>query len=365
MDYAEMLSGDEDFSAWCEILPAAMSGLTRLPFSVVGHRRVALEVLDAVGTHSLAPSEAPLVILFSGTSGCGKTRLAEYIARAAAADPLDETAFIKISCSATTSLTEVFGLGGAYIGSEIGSGLNNFICSRRGRSGVVIIDEFEKLDTKAQLAFLEPWGTGKWVDKRLTSTFTRSRDCRNIIFVLTINTKLPEGDVDDLKAALPFKDEIKGRITHAARFPDFITGEIELLAAAELTRVQRRFHLSVDLPASKLKDFEWRFSALDAVTLRDFVDSAKVKDLVKSQGSRPINQKAHTAITEVVVKALVQTVKEMKKDVAQVTCGKPPILVDLHSPRKADGTPGRLAVKKVTRVVSEEDEKRRTLLEYR
>lgn len=289
LDNASTLAKKSDFSFWSWELPPAKAGIARLPFGIVGHSRVALEVLDAVATHLMVPAEETLVVLFSGSSGCGKTRLAEGIASALADDPLDETASIKISCSSAATHTEVFGLGGAYVGSEKGSPLNNFICSRKGRPGVVILDEFEKLGSKAQLGFLEPWGTGDWVDKRLTETFTRNCDCTNIVFVLTTNMKLPDGDVEDLKDALPFKDEINGRITHAMRFPDLSSKENDLLAASGLTRAQRIIHFSKNLPLSKIQDFEWRFKPQDGSTVQRFVVSANIQRRVKKEGSRPIN----------------------------------------------------------------------------
>lgn len=242
LDYASTLATNSDFLSgfgnFRRPKPVSrVSHLLSLYTRVSRLSATSIDVLDAAATHVMVPTDEPFVLLlFSGNSGCGKTRLAEGIACALADDPLDETAAINISCSSTVTHTHLFGLGGAYIGSQKGSPFNNFIWSRQGRPGMVILDEFEKLESTAQLGFLEPWGTGDWVDKRLTETFTKNCDCANIIFVLATNMKLPDGDVEDLKDALPFKHEVNGRITHAMRFPDLSSKEIDLLAASGLTR---------------------------------------------------------------------------------------------------------------------------------
>ena len=204
----------------------------------------------------------------------------------------------------------------------------------------MILDEFEKLESKAQLGFLEPWSTGTWISKKLAGAFTSECDCSKIVFVLTVNTKVPEGDNDDLIAALPFKDEIKGRITHAARFPDFSDHDIELLAASELALMQRNFHVGTG--EGKIRDYTWRFGALDEHTAKGFVASiGKIKDLAKTLGCRPIKNKAHAAIADIVIDALMRVSKK------KLTEKKPKALLDICYRAKGNGAPGKLVLKGV------------------
>jgi len=68
---------------------------------------------------------------------------------------------------------------------------------------VVILDEFEKLDREAQLGFLEPFDSGEWVDKKLSTLFqSRKVSCRKTVFVLTTNILLRGETLDARKKEL-------------------------------------------------------------------------------------------------------------------------------------------------------------------
>jgi ATP-dependent Clp protease ATP-binding subunit ClpA len=81
----------------------------------------------------------------------------------------------------------------------------------------VILDEFEKLETKAMLGFLEAWDTGRWVDsstQAADTVQTRSVDCTKTIFILVTNILLKQqSSPNKLKEQLPFPREVSGRIT--------------------------------------------------------------------------------------------------------------------------------------------------------
>ena len=132
----------------------------------------------------------------------------------------------------------------------------------------------------------------------------------------------------------------EGRITHAARFPDFSDHDIELLAASELALMQRNFHVGTG--EGKIRDYTWRFGALDEHTAKGFVASiGKIKDLAKTLGCRPIKNKAHAAIADIVIDALMRVSKK------KLTEKKPKALLDICYRAKGNGAPGKLVLKGV------------------
>ena len=122
--------------------------------------------------------------------------------------------------------------------------------------------------------------------------------------------------------------------------PDFSDHDIELLAASELALMQRNFHVGTG--EGKIRDYTWRFGALDEHTAKGFVASiGKVKDLAKTLGCRPIKNKAHAAIADIVIDALMRVSKK------KLTEKKPKALLDICYRAKGNGAPGKLVLKGV------------------
>lgn len=70
-------------------------------------------------------NKQPLSMIFAGPSGNGKTEMAVWLS--ALMNRVSDDNFIKIDCGKLSDDKEVFGMSGAYCGSQEGSALNNFI----------------------------------------------------------------------------------------------------------------------------------------------------------------------------------------------------------------------------------------------
>ncbi|OEU11328.1 P-loop containing nucleoside triphosphate hydrolase protein [Fragilariopsis cylindrus CCMP1102] len=116
-------------------------------------------------------SSGPLSMVFAGPSGNGKTELAQELATLLN-KPNDNNAFLKIDCGKLSTATELFGLAGAYQGSEQGSTLNNFIVSMSrepDKIGVVLLDEFDKVKKEVVTGLYQVLDRdkGEWTNKQL------------------------------------------------------------------------------------------------------------------------------------------------------------------------------------------------------
>lgn len=167
-----------------------LPNLARLPdlfFGLIGQRvaiyRTLLEIVE--WAFRLASKSSPLVLVFAGPSGHGKTELAARLCETVTGSAND---FKKIDCSQMKTATEIFGLGGAWQGSMQGSELNNFIVSHQGRPAVVLMDEIEKAREDVWESFLNIWDKGSWTDKRLSETSQSvAVDCSRVLWILTTN----------------------------------------------------------------------------------------------------------------------------------------------------------------------------------
>jgi DNA polymerase III delta prime subunit len=119
----------------------------------------------------------PLVIIFAGPPGSGKTFLASNMGE------MLEIPFLKVACEKAKSDFEFFGANAPYVGSADGTPLNNFICQNAGKPSVVLLDEFDKTVNTVWLRALNIFEKGEWED-------TRSRkpvNCSKTVFILTAN----------------------------------------------------------------------------------------------------------------------------------------------------------------------------------
>ncbi|OTB08228.1 hypothetical protein M426DRAFT_317339 [Hypoxylon sp. CI-4A] len=127
--------------------------------------------------HLAMPSEKPLVLLFAGPSGHGKTELARKFKDLMALD------FLPVDCTMYTHENEMFGPKPPYVGSENGSPLNNFLTRYSGNKCVVFLDEFEKTTTSVWNTLLIPFDQGEYMDRRNSLKV----NCVETIWILATN----------------------------------------------------------------------------------------------------------------------------------------------------------------------------------
>lgn len=132
-----------------------MTGLTKLPFFLIGQRGAAAIVMDRVYSHISLDDQLPLVMAFSGASGYGKTELAT-----AMGDLLSVNSTI-IDMASCRNAWGLFGATAGYDRSTDGTKLNNFLAANGGKRSVVFLDEFDKTgqETRDALLLLAQSGT--------------------------------------------------------------------------------------------------------------------------------------------------------------------------------------------------------------
>ena len=177
--------------------------LNALKYRVVGQHFALEQVLGEVSSFHVNAelSEKPLVMLFSGPPGHGKTETAKQLA-----DVLG-CPFHKVDCRNHATPWEMFGSGVGYVGSTAGTQLSNFIAEQAGRRSVVLLDEFDHCNADTWEGFYHIFDEGAFTDKKAgtSSSFspggadstdggsgiggsaTRHVSCSKTIFLLTTN----------------------------------------------------------------------------------------------------------------------------------------------------------------------------------
>ncbi|RLU24499.1 hypothetical protein DMN91_002588 [Ooceraea biroi] len=125
--------------------------------------------------------EHPLVFLFLGSSGIGKTELAKQVA--AYVHRNKPNAFIRLDMSEYQQKHEVAKLIGAppgYVGHDDGGQLTKLL--KKNPSAVVLFDEVDKAHPDVLTVLLQLFDEG-----RLTDGKGKTIECKNAIFVMTSN----------------------------------------------------------------------------------------------------------------------------------------------------------------------------------
>ncbi|KAI5925114.1 P-loop containing nucleoside triphosphate hydrolase protein [Camillea tinctor] len=119
----------------------------------------------------------PLVLVFAGPSGHGKTELAQRFR------DLMSLESHTVDCTNVKQDVELFGPRPPFSGNENGSALNNFLVRKAGERCIVFMDEFEKTSKDIQNTLLLPFQDGKYEDRRTG----KSIDCSKSIWILATN----------------------------------------------------------------------------------------------------------------------------------------------------------------------------------
>lgn len=160
----------------------------RLKQFIVGQQGAINNVAAAVRRkeNGWADDEHPLVFLFLGSSGIGKTELAKQLAKYIHKD--NPQAFIRLDMSEYQEKHEVAKLIGAppgYIGHEDGGQLTKHLAKQP--NAVVLFDEVDKAHPDVLTVLLQLFDEG-----RITDGKGRLIECKNAIFVMTSNLAAEE-----------------------------------------------------------------------------------------------------------------------------------------------------------------------------
>ncbi|KAI1778573.1 P-loop containing nucleoside triphosphate hydrolase protein [Hypoxylon cercidicola] len=119
----------------------------------------------------------PLILVFAGPSGHGKTELAKRFG------DLMSLELQVVDCTIFKQDNELFGPRPPYSGHEDGSPLNNFLARKAGERCIVFMDEFEKTSKDIHNTLLLPFQDGRYEDRRNG----RIVDCSKTIWILATN----------------------------------------------------------------------------------------------------------------------------------------------------------------------------------
>lgn len=162
--------------------------LLAVPFFLIGQTMAAQFLIKRLVSVLAKPSKVPLVMIFAGPSGHGKTELARKLGELMSLD------MEIVDCSNKKVEWEMFGARNPYDGHEKGSPLNNFLSVNNAQKSVVFLDEFEKTTDDIRKALLLPFQNGK-----LTTCTSHKRGETNLEYV----NKFCVGEYEDRRNRQP------------------------------------------------------------------------------------------------------------------------------------------------------------------
>ncbi|KAK0704276.1 P-loop containing nucleoside triphosphate hydrolase protein [Apiosordaria backusii] len=122
-------------------------------------------------------TDRPLILLFAGPSGHGKTELAQNMGKLLSLD------LQTVDCTNLRTPMDLFGPFFPFEGYDKGSVVNNFLDEHNSQRSIVFLDEFEKTEQKVQEALLLPFQSGLHLDRRNLKLI----DCSKTIWILATN----------------------------------------------------------------------------------------------------------------------------------------------------------------------------------
>ncbi|KAF1911539.1 P-loop containing nucleoside triphosphate hydrolase protein [Ampelomyces quisqualis] len=238
--------------------------LIRLPHRIIGQ----ITAVDLLPKYILEHTAAsvddpePMVIVFAGPPGHGKTELAQQLG--ALLGVKQDT----VACSQIEKDSELFGPKAGYHRSLEGSTLNNLLAQNDGLCSVAFLDEFDKSSSDVCEALLTVMSEGKYIDRRTS----KKVDCRKTIWILASNlgdeaiAKFYEKEMKHMKDSekattdlnpliIQLRDMFKGswgepfesRIEHVIPFFPFSPGEQAVVAHKFLRKDARNARKDIDL----------------------------------------------------------------------------------------------------------------------
>ncbi|KAF1975133.1 P-loop containing nucleoside triphosphate hydrolase protein [Bimuria novae-zelandiae CBS 107.79] len=151
--------------------------LFKVPYFMIGQLPAAKLIMKTVFNHITNHNPSPLVMVFAGPSGHGKTELAEQMGS------LLSVKHKKLSCSEIRERMDLLGGSNFYHRSDEGSEFNNFVSDNTGKRAVVVLDEFDTTTEEVRLSLLNTLDKGTFTDRRNN----RAVDCSKFIWILATN----------------------------------------------------------------------------------------------------------------------------------------------------------------------------------
>jgi len=151
--------------------------LFEIPYHMIGQQQATKQVIECMRNHANLNIAKPLVLLFTGPSGHGKTELANRVGDLLSLETL------RIDCTEMSQEEDMFGWMGGYHSTSTGTPLNNFIAKWTGQRALIFLDEFDKTTVDVRKTLLLPFEDGFYRDRRTQNALDGSK----FIWVLTSN----------------------------------------------------------------------------------------------------------------------------------------------------------------------------------
>lgn len=242
------------------------------------------------------PNRPIASFIFIGASGVGKTHLAKTIAKFMFGE---EDSLIQLDMSEYMEKHNVSRLIGAppgYVGFEEGGQLTEKI--RRRPYAVVLLDEIEKAHPDVFNMLLQVTEEG-----RLTDSFGRHIDFRNVIIIMTSNIG---GDIINNMSSLGFKktsaeqsyESMKEQLLQAVEKhfrPEFINRINDIAVFKNLTKDDLRKIIEIELESIRLRLEHFKISITMTKEAMEFLIDKSYKPRF---GARPLHRSIESLIED-------------------------------------------------------------------
>lgn len=257
---------------------------------VIGQDEAISDITRAVKRQrvGLANPNKPIVMLFVGTTGCGKSFLAKRLAYEMFGDEKNMVRLDMSEYSDKTSAAKLYGTSPGYVGYDDGGVLTEAI--KKNGHCVLLLDEIEKADDEVFNVFLQVFDEGRLTDNKGTVV-----DFKNVIIIMTSNVGAK--DVSEKRNQIGFgshdeesrdKEIIKNSIKHTFK-PEFINRIDNICYFNKLTDDNLKQIVINEVKKVKKKLNDIGYDMDDEMSSGKLIDS--IFEKVKSEseyGARPI-----------------------------------------------------------------------------
>lgn len=257
---------------------------------VIGQDEAIGDIVRAVRRQrvGLSNPDKPIVMLFVGTTGVGKSFLAKRLAHEMFGDEKKIVRLDMSEYSDKTSAAKLYGTSPGYVGYDDGGVLTEAI--KKNKRCVLLLDEIEKANDEVFNVFLQIFDEGRLTDNKGTTV-----DFKNVIIIMTSNVGAKDvaekmahigfnahdeenRDKDIIKKSIKstFKPEFINRIDNICYFNKLTDDSLKQIIKNEIMKVNTK----VENLGYKLDD-----SILDGKLVESVFEKVKCES---EYGARPI-----------------------------------------------------------------------------